>query len=56
MYQPRRNQKSRELVLPDKWVPGWQGFEAKIREHQGRYFLVALAIGYLLQALLSEPF
>ena len=44
------------LVLSDQWVPGWQGFEAKIREDPGRYFLVALAIGYLLQALPFRAF
>lgn len=48
-------EKSR-LVLSDRWVPDWQGFEAKIREHPRRYFLVALAIGYLLQALPFRAF
>jgi len=43
-------EKSR-LIFSDQWVPGWRRFEAKIREHPGRYFLIALAIGYLLQAL-----
>ena len=48
-------EKSR-LVLSDQWVPGWQGFEAKIRKHPGLCFLVALAIGYLLQALPLRAF
>ena len=38
-------------VLPDQWGSRWRELEATIRERPGLYFLVALAIGYLLQAL-----
>ena len=51
--------KAPEKSRPVLWyqcVPGWQGFEAKIRKHPGLCFLVALAIGYLLQALPLRAF
>jgi hypothetical protein len=37
-------------------VLGWLEFKAKIREHPGLYFLVALTIGYLLQGLPFRAF
>jgi hypothetical protein len=53
--ESRDIRKSRS-VLPDRWIQGWQEFEARIRERPGLYFLAALAVGYLFQALPCRAF